>query len=201
MKSIARAAGTEGALFVKLAAIDLDHGDAVQIAEGDACVFLRAGAAVGMLGPGAYAIDPMAAPFFANVVGAPCDIVFVRTVEHGWWSMSAEPYALTDGKNGTRADVIFTGSFSVEVLDPREFATTMIPNDETWLWAYIESKVDRAVRDQAHLMMREGWGFVDLFSELGARTLAERTIKDVSGDLAGQPIRVVQFGSLLVHAA
>lgn len=201
MNTFGRPSGSEGALFAKHANATLSHGDTIIIDEGDACVFVRHGTALGMLSAGVFTVDPTSAPFFYNVLGGECELVFVRTTEHGWWSMSAEPYALTDGKTGQRADVIFTGSFSVEVTDPRGFATTMLMNDETWLWAYIESKVDRAVRDQAHMMMREGQGFAELFSEAGARSLAQRTIADVASDLAGQPIRVVQFGSLLVHAA
>src|SRR5688572_29408207 len=105
MAGFSRTAGKEGALFEKLAAVSLWAGDTVQIAQGDACVFVRDGAAVGMLGPGAYTIDPASAPFFGNLIGGASDVVFVRTTEHGWWSMSAEPYALSDGKTGVRADV------------------------------------------------------------------------------------------------
>jgi membrane protease subunit (stomatin/prohibitin family) len=200
MHVIARPEASRAALFVKLPALEIAQGAQVLVDEGDAVVFVRNGAALGMLGAGSYRVDPASAPFFASLAaGARADVIFVKKSEHGWWSMSAEPYALTDGRTGALVQVRFTGSFSVEVHDPRAFATTMVVQDEKWLWAYVESVVDRACRDVAGAMMREGLGVADLAQEHGARALAQRTVADVSGDLASQPIRVVRFGSLLVQ--
>jgi membrane protease subunit (stomatin/prohibitin family) len=197
---IARPEPVRGTLFVKLAHVPIAAGEQVFVDEGDAAVFVRDGATAGLLGAGTYRIEKSGgAPFFASLLGDSVDVVFVRIIEHGWWQMSAEPYTLVDGRTGASSPVRFTGSFSVEVIDPREFATTMAVQDEKWLWAYVESVVDRACRDVASKMMTEGLGVHDLISEGGARLLGLRTIADVAHDLAGKPLRVARFGSLVVE--
>jgi membrane protease subunit (stomatin/prohibitin family) len=199
---IVRPEASRGALFVKLDAVTLAWGMPIRIDEGDAALFSSGGSLLGQLGPGSHHVDPKEAPFFLGVMSDPtpaADVVFVRTAEHGWWPMSAEPYALVDGRTGATVNVRFTGSFSVVVFDPRAFAQTMIVQSEQWLWAYVESVADRACRDMASAMMREGMGVADLTTEHGARMLADRTVADLAQDLAGRPLRVVRFGSLLVQ--
>lgn len=202
--TIARPESASSALFVTLRNATMPSTASIHVAADEKAVFVRDGMVQGMLGPGTHSADPSSTPFLYNLVpvgggDAEGDILFVRTTEHGWWEMRAEPHPLDDVRTGARALVRFTGYFSVQVDDAYALASVIEGPDDKKLYEYIESKVDRACRDVATTMTREGIGIRDLCTEQHARALADRTIAKVAADLVGQPIRVVRFGSLLVN--
>jgi membrane protease subunit (stomatin/prohibitin family) len=204
MTPIGRPQSAASALFGVIRSASIPVGAPIVVADGDAVAFMQYGMVSGVLGPGTHAADPAQIPFLYNF--APpgggemtADLMFVRTVEHGWWEMSAPPHSLSDPRTGERFDIRFTGSFSVQITDPHSFARDTRDDDERPLYTYVESVVDRACRDSASAMMSEGTGVRDLALEQHARALADRTVTQVAGVLTGHPIRVVRFGSLLVH--
>lgn len=204
MSVIERPQASAGAIAWSQKEATLRVGDVLRVREGEAAVITRWGSLMGVLGPGEHALDPARVPFLYNVLdpGAAegtADVSFVSTVEHGWHEMSAEPRRIADAASGLEVDVRFTGSFSMQVTDPAALVREMPDPSHEAIYRWVESTVDRACRDVASAMASEGVRVLDLRSEQHARALAERTLEAVAPKLEGTPVRVVRFGSLLVH--